>query len=145
MTSNGGCGGCGGSGGSGGAYRRDEIIIQQGEGIQAQLMEKDEYTANVVNGLDDEEAADLLTQMETKNLLFNEDGDLVSADGESDEAASRPSNSKGDGEEKQSKANIKIVRSETPGVKTLAMQVDMRQYVQPGLSADDEQMVDDGK
>ena len=146
MASNGGCGGCGGAD----RRDRDEVVLQQGQGREAQRMEEDEYTAMSVNALDDEEAAELLRQMPTHNLDFGEDGELHSADGESDEseaeedegeAAGRPSNSEGKGEKKQPRASINIVRSAAYGVETLAMQQAMREFVQPGLSAAQEQMV----
>lgn len=146
MASNGGCGGCGG------AYRRDrdDVVLQQGQGREAQRMEEDEYTAMAVNALDDEEAADLLVHMRTHNLDVGEDGGLHSADGESDEgeaeqdegeADGRPGNSEGKGEKKQQRASIDIVRSAAHGVETLAMQEAMRQFVQRGLAAAQEQMV----
>ena len=47
-------------------------MIHQGEGPEAQRLQQDENVAEVVHGLDDKEAADLLRQMATKNLKFGE-------------------------------------------------------------------------
>lgn len=153
MASNGGCGGCGGS------YRQEEgeeFMIHQGEGPEAQRpaakrMQQDENVAEVVHGLDDDEAADLLRQIATKVLKFGEDGELESDDGEDEsdeaneaeedegEAAGGPVNV--EKKDRQTTANTTIVRTEAHGVETLAAQEEMRKFVKPGLTDEDNEIV----